>query len=63
MEDVVKDISQHMDITSAPPPPSFLHPILQWLETNIRKPLEGSTFDKVVATPAKKFYTQTRKLD
>tara|TARA_B110000858_G_C17587572_1_gene374174 strand:- start:53 stop:226 length:174 start_codon:yes stop_codon:yes gene_type:complete len=52
-----------MDIKSAPPPPSFLYPILQWLETNVRKPLEGSTFDKVVATPAKEFYTQTRKLD
>lgn len=56
-----KDVSKHLDISSAPP--SFLYPILQWLETNVRKPLEGSTFDKVVATPAKKFYTQTRKLD
>jgi hypothetical protein len=63
MEQKPTDVSKHLDISSAPPPPSFLYPILQWLETNVRKPLEGSTFDKVVATPAKKFYTQTRKLD
>lgn len=59
----MENISKHMDIKSAPPPPSFLHPLLQWLETNVRKPLEGSTFDKVIATPAKKLYIQTRKLD
>jgi len=52
-----------MDIKSAPPPPPFLHPLLQWLETNVRKPLEGSTFDKVIASPAKKMYQQMRKLD
>jgi len=35
--------------------------ILSWLETNVRKPLEGSYFDKYIASPAKKIYCDTVK--
>ena len=47
----------------APPPPNGLHCILVWLENNVRKPLEGTTFDKWVATPAKDYYIATKRLD
>ena len=32
---------------------SSLHATLVWLEHNVRRPLEGSAFDVVVATPLK----------
>lgn len=37
--------------------------ILFWLETNVRKPLEGSYFDLYIASPAKKIYCDTVKHD
>ena len=38
-----------------------LHSILVWLEVNVRKPLEGTTFDVYVAKPLKDVYCDTRK--
>ena len=46
----------------APPPPQVL-PVLIWLEINIRKPLEGTLFDKWIATPAKQYYIGAKRLE
>ena len=37
------------------------HATLVWLEHNVRRPLEGSAFDVVVATPLKELYCGVRK--
>ena len=45
---------------------TLLHKILEWLEKNVRLPLEGTAFDNYVATPLKiKYmgYTQMQRLD
>ena len=42
---------------------SALHKTLEWLEHNIRLPLEGSLFDIYVASPAKTAYVQLSGLD
>lgn len=47
----------------APPVPPAIHGILVWLENNVRKPLEDTTFDKWVATPAKEYYVATKRLE
>jgi hypothetical protein len=48
---------------AAPPLPGAIHGIFQWLETNVRKPLEGTAFDKWIATPAKEYYITTKRLE
>lgn len=48
---------------SAPPPPKHIHAVLSWLEQHVRKPLEGSVFDKWVATPAKQYYMAAKRLE
>ena len=47
----------------APPPPKALHGLLVWLENNVRKPLEGTTFDEWIAKPAKEYYIATKRLE
>ena len=45
---------------------TVLHKILEWLEKNVRLPLEGTAFDNYVATPLKTRYmgyTQMQRLD
>jgi len=42
---------------------SALHKTLEWLECNIRVPLEGSLFDIYVASPAKTVYVKLSGLD
>ena len=49
--------------SDAPPPPKIIHGVLIWLENNVRKPLEGTTFDKWVAKPAKEYYIATKRLE
>lgn len=36
--------------------------MLQWLERNIRRPMEGSSIDRHVFRPAKEAYVAIRKL-
>lgn len=38
-----------------------LHSVLVWLEDNVRKPLEGTTFDVCIAKPLKDAYCNSRK--
>ena len=38
-----------------------LHGVLVWLENNVRKPLEGTTFDVYIAKPLKDVYCESRK--
>ena len=38
-----------------------VHGCLQWLETNVRKRVEGSYFDLYVALPLKKLYCDWNK--
>ena len=38
-----------------------LHSILVWLEDNVRKPLEGTSFDVYIAKPLKDAYCDNRK--
>lgn len=47
----------------APVIPSFTTPIVEWLETNIRGPLEGTLFDTWIATPAKEYYITAKRRD
>ncbi len=39
----------------------YTHDCLQWLETNVRKRVEGSYFDLYVALPLKKIYCDLNK--
>ena len=48
---------------NAPPAPKELTSVLVWLENNVRKPLEGTWFDRWVATPAKEFYVTAKRLE
>ena len=47
----------------APPVPPAIHGVLVWLENNVRKPLDGTAFDKWIAKPAKEYYMSTKKLE
>ena len=47
----------------APPPPVYLDAVVRWLETNVRKPIEGSWLDTWVATPAKQYYIGAKRLE
>ena len=38
-----------------------LHSVLVWLENNVRKPIEGSTFDVYVTKPLKDMYCDYKK--
>ncbi len=58
MSEKIKQIA-----SAAPPLPNGIHCILQWLEINVRKPLEGTAFDKWIATPAKEYYIATKRLE
>jgi hypothetical protein len=58
MSDKIKNIT-----AGAPPVPGAIHGILVWLENNVRKPLEGTAFDKWVAKPAKQYYITTKRLE
>ena len=40
-----------------------LHKTLEWLEHNVRVPLQGSYFDIYVASPAKDAYMEYTQLD
>lgn len=46
---------------NSPPAPRVLHVTLEWLEKNIRKPLEGTWFDKWIASPAKNYYVKAKR--
>tara|TARA_B100000795_G_scaffold60163_2_gene40255 strand:- start:5312 stop:5485 length:174 start_codon:yes stop_codon:yes gene_type:complete len=50
-------------VVDAPPPPPQVLPILTWLEIHIRKPLEGTLFDRWIATPAKQYYIGAKRLE
>ena len=58
-------MSDHIKKTAsnAPPPPKMLDNICQWLERNVRKPLEGTAFDKWIATPAKEYYIAAKRIE
>lgn len=45
------------------PPPKIIHGFLIWLENNVRKPLEDTTFDTWIATPAKEYYIAQKRLE
>lgn len=47
----------------APPPPAYLDVVVRWLETNVRKPIEGSWLDTWVAIPAKQYYIGAKRLE
>lgn len=49
--------------SNAPPAPKELDTVLRWLEVKVRKPLEGTWFDRWIATPAKEFYIGAKRLD
>ena len=49
--------------SNAPPSPKELTAVLRWLEVNVRKPLEGTWFDRLIATPAKEFYIGAKRLE
>jgi len=49
--------------TDGPPLTGAIHSILVWLEKNVRQPLEGTVFDKWIATPAKEYYIITKRLE
>lgn len=49
--------------SNAPPPPTALHVVLQWLEKHVRAKIEGSVFDTWVATPAKEYYKVAKRID
>lgn len=49
--------------SNAPPPPKALHTILQWLDKHVRTPLQGSVFDKWIATPAKEYYKACKRME
>jgi hypothetical protein len=49
--------------SNAPPAPKELTAVLRWLEVNVRKPLEGTWFDRLIATPAKEFYIGAKRLE
>ena len=58
MSEKLKEIASR-----APPTPTVLHGILVWLENNVRKPLDGTVFDKWIAKPAKEYYIATKRLE
>lgn len=45
----------------APPVPAYFEKVARWLETHVRRPLEGTWFDVWVATPAKEYYIQAKR--
>tara|TARA_B100001559_G_C16230208_1_gene497502 strand:+ start:54 stop:233 length:180 start_codon:yes stop_codon:yes gene_type:complete len=49
--------------SNAPPAPKYLHSVLQWLETNVRKPLETTVIDEWIFTPAKQYYIAAKRLE
>jgi hypothetical protein len=49
--------------SNAPPAPKELTTVLRWLEISVRKPLEGTWFDRWIATPAKEFYIGAKRLE
>jgi len=49
--------------SGAPPAPKELDSVLRWLEVRVRKPLEGTWFDRWIATPAKEFYIDAKRLE
>ena len=58
MSEKLKEIASR-----APPTPTVLHGILVWLENNVRKPLDGTAFDKWIAKLAKEYYIATKRLE
>ena len=50
-------------VSNAPPAPKELDTVLRWLEVKVRKPLEGTWFDRWIATPAKDFYIGAKRLE
>jgi hypothetical protein len=49
--------------SEAPVIPNFTQPVVEWLEKNVRKPLEGTLFDTWIATPAKEYYITAKRRD
>ena len=47
----------------APPLPSTFHGILQFLDQNVKKPLEGTILDTFIFEPAKQYYVEAKRLD
>ena len=52
-----------MAAKDAPPPPIYLDVVVRWLETNVRKPIEGYWLDTWVASPAKQYYIGAKRLE
>lgn len=50
------------DIASRAPPITSV-PVLKFMESHIRKPLEGTWFDQWIATPTKKYYIAVKRRD
>tara|TARA_B110000879_G_C10960726_1_gene427473 strand:- start:230 stop:406 length:177 start_codon:yes stop_codon:yes gene_type:complete len=58
MSEKIKNIASR-----SPPINNIIEPILHLLEYHIRKPLEGTWFDRWIATPAKKYYIISKRRD
>tara|TARA_B110000008_G_scaffold193976_1_gene192546 strand:- start:32 stop:208 length:177 start_codon:yes stop_codon:yes gene_type:complete len=58
MTEKIKDIASR-----APPITSAIEPVLKFMESHIRKPLEGTWFDQWIATPTKKYYIAVKRRD
>jgi len=58
MPEKLKDIARN-----APPLPSVFHGILQFLDQNVKKPLEGTILDTFIFEPAKQYYVEAKRID
>ena len=58
MPEKLKDIARN-----APPLPSVFHGILQFLDQNVKKPLEGTILDTFIFEPAKQYYVAAKRID
>ena len=56
MSEKLKDVASR-----APPISSSVEPVLQFMDSHIRKPLEGTWFDLWIATPAKNYYIASKR--
>tara|TARA_B110000858_G_scaffold43385_1_gene49689 strand:+ start:326 stop:502 length:177 start_codon:yes stop_codon:yes gene_type:complete len=58
MPEKLKDIARN-----APPLPSVFHGMLQFLDQNVKKPLEGTILDTFIFEPAKQYYVEAKRID
>jgi|TARA_B110000858_G_scaffold60376_1_gene70265 hypothetical protein len=58
MSEKMKDIAG-----SAPPISSVFHGLLKLLDTNLKKPMEGTVVDMYLFEPVKQYYISAKRLD